>query len=412
MLLRRLSSAAPARQKSGAGILDLIAQLDAGGAITGGTYVSEAMALRQATVFTCVKIISESVASLPIGLYRKTPQHELVEVTDHPALELIARPNNWMTWHELCQYWVTHSELRGNAYAFKVRTGDGRVRELYPLRPDQVGVRQDYDWSLKYTVGAGKENINGTYGPERVFHLRNFGTTGYVGESTIALARDEIGLGLQMQKHASNLFKNGTNIGTVFLHPKTLSDPAYQRLKESIDKNFSGPKNTGRPFIAEEGMTVEKLGMTLEDAQFLDSRRFSKQEIAGLFGVPMFLLNDTEKSTTWGSGLEQIGRAFLNFSLGPRLDRICDTLARELLNDKERRDHVFAFDTDQITLGDFASRMSGYKTAIAARVMKPNEARRRENMNPYPGGDEFPNIAPDPDPKAPKDPSDKPENAP
>lgn len=304
MLLRRLSSAAPARQKSGAGILDLIAQLDAGGAITGGTYVSEAMALRQATVFTCVKIISESVASLPIGLYRKTPQHELVEVTDHPALELIARPNNWMTWHELCQYWVTHSELRGNAYAFKVRTGDGRVRELYPLRPDQVGVRQDYDWSLKYTVGAGKENVNGTYGPERVFHLRNFGTTGYVGESTIALARDEIGLGLQMQKHASNLFKNGTNIGTVFLHPKTLSDPAYQRLKESIDKNFSGPKNTGRPFIAEEGMTVEKLGMTLEDAQFLDSRRFSKQEIAGLFGVPMFLLNDTEKSTTWGSGLE------------------------------------------------------------------------------------------------------------
>lgn len=398
MLLRRLSSAAG--RAKGSPTPDELAQLlDAVGPLaSAGIAVNSANALRQATVYTCVKVISEAVASLPVRLHRRVRPRVVEDIDDHPALDVMRRPNEWMTWHELCQFWVTHSELRGNGYAFKARSGDGRVRELLPLLADQVSVLQQPDWALTYTVGSGKTGINGAYGPDRVFHLRNFGTLGYKGLSTIGLMRDEIGLALQMGRHSGNLYKNGTNVGTVFKHPNKLSEEAYKRLKESIDKQFSGSGNTGRPFIAEEGMTVEKLGMTMEDAQFLESRRFTKQEIAGAFGVPMFLLNDTEKNTTWGSGLEQISRAFLNFSLGPRLSRVCDTLGRELLLPKEQKDHFFAFDTSEFTMGDFVARMNGYKTAIASHVMTPNEARHRENMNPYDGGDDFPeDLKPGPD---------------
>ena len=322
-------------------------------------------------------------------MFRQVSAVEFEEVEDHPALEVIRVPNSWMTWHEVCQYWITHSELRGNAFAFKVRAGDGRVRELLPLQPDMVGVLQNPDWSLVYTVGSGHEGANGKYGPDRVLHLRNLSTDGFKGHSTIQLHRDEIGLGLDMQRHASSTYRNGTNMGTVFQHPKTLSQPAYERLKASLGKEFGGVLNAGKPIITEEGMTVAKLGMTMEDAEFIESRRYTKQEIASIFGVPMFLLNDTEKSTTWGTGLEQVSRAFLNFSLTPRISRLLGMLNRNLLLPAEQGKLSFAIDTDRFTQGDFATRFNGYRTAILAGVVNPNEVRHREHMNPRPGGEVY-----------------------
>jgi HK97 family phage portal protein len=354
-----------------------------------GAAVNEHTALRQATVYTCVKILSECIASCAPGLIERVSTNEVNEIFDHPALDVLRTPNDWMSWHDLCQYWITHSELRGNAYAFKVKSGDGRVRELLPLQPDMVGVQQMPDWTIIFTVGSGRLEPNGQYRSDRVLHLKNFGTIGYKGESTIALHRDEIGLGLDMQRHAGALYRNGTNLGTVFQHPKTLSQPAYDRLKLSLGKEFGGVLNTGKPIITEEGMTVEKLGMTMEDAEFIASRHYTKQEIAGIFGVPMFLLNDTEKSTTWGTGLEQVSRAFLNYSLQPRISRLLMMLNRNLLLPKEQGKLSFVVNTDRFTLGDFASRYNGYKTAILAGIMNPDEVRHLEHMNPRPGGDAY-----------------------
>ena len=339
-------------------------------------------------MYACVRILSESIASLPIELMQRKGT-KTVNVLDHPAVSLLAEPNEWMTCHDLMQFWVAHSELRGNAYAFKVKDGTGRVRQLLPLTPDQVGAVQNSDWSIDYTVGTDKQ-IAGVYNAQRVLHLRNFGTDGWMGLSTVTLHRDEIGLAMQTQKHGAVLFKNGAQIGKVVEHPAQLGEQAYARLKESIQKTYTGADNAHKTLILEEGMKLSTVGMTNEDAQFLDTRRFSKQEIASIFGVPMFLLNDTEKSTTWGSGLEQISRAFLNYTLKPRLDRITKTLARELLTPEERKTHFFRFDVDEFTLGDMSARFSAYKTGVEGKIITPNEARSWEGLDPIDGGDEFP----------------------
>jgi HK97 family phage portal protein len=389
MLLRRLSTT-PTRAKNTLNV-DQLAELidDVGARSVSGIAVNSHNALRQATVYSCVKIISECIASMPLKLHRRVSETEVEEVSDHPALDVLRKPNSFMTQHELLQYWITHFELRGNAYAYKVFLGNGRVGELLPLQPDMVGVMQWYDWRVIYTVGSGKDGVNGRFESDRIFHLKNFGTLPYKGESTIALHRDEIGLGLDMQRHAGSVFRNGTSIGTVFKHPKVLTQTAYDRLKKSIDDQFGGALNAGRPFIAEEGMDVAKLGMTMEDAEFIESRTFTKQEIASIFGVPMFLLNDTEKATTWGTGLEQISRAFLNFSLTPRMKRTCSKFQSELLTPKEQKDHFFAFDTDNFTLGDFVNRYNAYAKGIAYGVISSNDARHRERMNAREGGDKY-----------------------
>jgi HK97 family phage portal protein len=391
MLLRRLSTT-PTRAKATSLNVDQLAEMidDIGARSVSGIAVNSHNALRQATVYSCVKIISECIAKMPLKLHRRTSPTTIEQVTDHPALDVLRKPNSFMNQHELLQYWVTHFELRGNAYAFKGFLGNGRVGELLPLQPDMVGVMQWYDWRVIYTVGSGKDGVNGRFESDRIFHLKNMGTLPYKGESTIALHRDEIGLGLDMQRHAGSVFRNGTSIGTVFKHPKVLTQTAYDRLKKSIDDQFGGALNAGRPFIAEEGMDVAKLGMTMEDAEFIESRTFTKQEIASIFGVPMFLLNDTEKATTWGTGLEEISRAFLNFSLGPRMGRIECKLDGELLTEKEiKQGYGFEFDSDGFTLGDFEKRFNAYAKGISNGVLSSNEARHRERMNPRDDGDKY-----------------------
>lgn len=366
---------------------EVLRRLDAWPTTSSGAVVTEQTALAQATVYSCVKILSESIASLPLGLYRKVSEKTTQQVLTHDALDVMAAPNAWMTQHELVQFWVAHQELRGNAYSFKARAG-GRVKEILPLHPSAVSVRQNPDWSIVYTVGSDKD-ASGECGPDRVMHLRNFGSESYVGLSTIGLHREAIGLALQTEKHGAVLFKNGAQMGAILEAPSALSDQAYERLKKSLEEEHGGVVNAHKSLILEEGLKASRIGMTNEDSQFLETRRFQKQEIAAIFGVPLFLLNDTEKSTTWGSGLEQIGRAFVNFTLKPRLSRLTQVLGRELLTREERRDHFFAFDTDEFTLGTIKERFEAWASGITNGVISPNEARAWEKLNPRAGGDEY-----------------------
>ena len=354
-----------------------------------GAVVSYRRAMQQATVWACVRIISESIASLPVELVRKGPGGTIQPVEDHPALDLLHRPNDWQTCHEFIQQNVIWMELRGNGYAFKVRSGDGRVRRLMPISEDFVDVQQLGDWALRYYIGSEHPQVSGEFGPDRVMHWRNFALDSYRGLSTIGYAREAVGLALQTETHGARLFRQGAQGGMVLEHPGTLSDDAYNRLKESVSKTWEGASNAWRTKILEEGMKVNNLGMTNEDSQFLETRKFQKEEIASLFGVPMFLLNASEKATTWGSGLEQITKSFIRFTLGPRLHRIAQIFAHELLAPNERRDLMFRFNSDAFTLGDFKERMDGYRSGIESGVMNPNEARKKEGMNPRDNGDEY-----------------------
>lgn len=385
MLLSRLLGQRPAAIQ----ITELADMLDnLGFATASGAHITADSSLRQATVYACVRILSESIAQLPVKL-KKRDGDVATEVVDHSAVRLLRKPNKWQTPFEFWQLVGVHHELRGNFYALKNRNGRNEVVELLPLNPDTVEPEQRDDWSVVYNVTDNKTGITGTFPQRDIFHLRNMSSDGVKGLTTINVHREAIGLAIQTEKHGATLFKNGAQVGKVFeKETGVLSDQAYDRLKSELRK-YEGAENAHKTLILEDGLKVKTIGMTSEDAQFLETRRFQKQEIASIFGVPMFLLNDTEKSTTWGSGLEQISRAFLQYTLRPRLTRIAQSMARELLSPGERSDHFFEYDTKRFEMGDFQNTIDALSRAIESGILSPNESRDKLGENPREGGDEY-----------------------
>lgn len=351
-----------------------------------GTPVGTRSAMGQATVYACVRIISEIIAQLPMNVQQRQ-NGGWVTSDNHRLYQLLAEPNEWQTRHDLIASLVAWSEIRGNGYQYKVFNGAGEVQRLIPLESDSVSTQIMPNFSLQYTV-ATVYGINGIFDKSRILHHRNFGIEGYQGLSTIGNHRRGIGLAIQLEQHADSAYTQGMQTNK-WLH---LEDPPSVEQKAEIDDylaKFSGAAAAGKiPYIA-NGEFKEFKGISATDAQYIETRKLQKQEIAGIFGVPLFLLNDTEKGTTWGSGLEQISRAFVRFSLNPRLNRLKQTLHRELVMPGVKRSTRIEFDTDHFTLGEFKDRMDGYRAGIESGVLNPNECRDLERRNPRDGGDDY-----------------------
>lgn len=376
----------PAASKAGHSFDEIISLLDVGGAAQShaGVRISTAIALQNATVWACVRILSEIIAQLPLYMQAKRGD-QWVDLNDHDALRLLNSPNDWCSRHDLIQHLITWSELRGNGYCFKGFTSDGRLAALLPLQSDKVTVRRN-GWAITYT--ASEDNgFSGTFEPSVILHLRNISTDGYRGLSTITQLRHALGVAIRAEEHGAKLFAQGAQIGKHFSLPQATAE----QVKEFRDalRAWEGAANAHKSFVTGGDVKVESVAMTNEDAQFLQTRKLQLQMIAGAFGVPLFLLNDTEKSTTWGTGLEQMFRAFKTASLGPRLSRLTQCFQRELLKPKERDQLRFVFDTDELTMGDFKDRMEGYNKAIMSGVLNPNECREIEGRNPREGGDDY-----------------------
>ena len=196
-----------------------------------GERISVNKAMMQTTVWACVRIVSESIAQLPIQIQERSAVRWM-DVIDHDALALLANPNGWQTQHELIAHLVVWMELKGNSFAFK-RTGrTGGPQSLIPLRADQVEVKQDKDWAITYVYDGN------TYTPAEMLHLRNFGTENYIGLSTITNATNAIGLAMAMEKHGASLFKHGASVGLTIQAPGDLGEEVYQRLEKRLTPIF------------------------------------------------------------------------------------------------------------------------------------------------------------------------------
>jgi HK97 family phage portal protein len=350
------------------------------------TPVGVRQAMGQATVYACVKIIAEIIAQLPI-LVQERQNGGYVTAEDHRLIRLISEPNDWQTQHDFLSFLVTWAELRGNSYYYKVYNGSGDVQRLLPIEADEAGTDLYPDARVRYTVHTDY-GINGIFDRTRIMHHRNFGVEGYKGLSTIGSHRRGIGLAIQLERHADSAYANGMQTNK-WLHLDHTLTPEQKDELERFLASFSGSKMAGKiPYFSNAELKEFK-GVSATDAQYIETRKMQKQEIAGLFGVPLFLLNDTENNTTWGSGLEQISRAFVRFSLNPRLNRLKQTLHRELILDGAKRSTRIEFDTDQFTLGEFKERMEGYRSAIESGVLNANECRDIERRNPREGGDAY-----------------------
>lgn len=362
------------------------ARLQSGGALSNtGVVVSPDSAMRYTTVMICVRVLAESVASLPCILYRKRPDGGKDRATDHPLYNVLhSQANGWNTAFEYAEGTMGNLAMRGNGFAYVERNSKGQTIGLVPLHPDPVEIRQAIDWSPIYTVTM-PDNKRQTLRPSEVHHIRGPFPKGYVGQSMISLARESIGLGLAAEKFGANLYANGVKPSGVLSHPKVLGQVAAENLRMSFEDANAGLDNSSRPLVLEEGMTWTALSINPNDAQFLETRKFQRTEIAGVFRVPAHLVNDLEKATF--SNIEHSTLDFIIHSLRPWLVRWEQAINRDLLTDADRAAGYFAeFLIDGLLRGDFETRMKGYALQIQNGIANPDEIRSRENMNPRPDG--------------------------
>ena len=366
---------------------EVIARLDNQVYGTHSVPVTTRTAMTQATVYACDRILSEIIAQLPIDIQERQ-NGGWVTAENHRVKGVISEPNDWQTGHDFISFLVSWAELRGNSYYYKVYNGAGQVSRLLPVEADSTSVDVMQDMSLRYTVTTDY-GINGVFDKNRILHHRNFGLVGYEGISTIGCHRRGIGLSIQLEQHADSAYDKGMQ-SNKWIEIEGLTQDNRAEYEPFV-KSVSGSEKAGKiPYVPKDKMSINEFaGISLVDAQYIETRKMQKAEIASIFGVPMFLLNDTEKSTTWGSGLEQISRSFLRFSLNPRLNRIKQTLHRELIMPGAKRTTRIMFDTDQFTLGEFKDRMESYKTGIESGVLTANDALDLEGRNPREDGDKY-----------------------
>lgn len=350
-----------------------------------GKSVSINNAMELSTVWGCVRLLSEAVGTLPLMLYRTTPGGERQLARDEPLFEILhSAPNYDLTAVEMWEGVTLSLCLPGNHYSRKRMMGQ-RLVALEPLRSDWMEVRRNDRGArvYRYHAPTGLEVLS----EDEVFHVRGFGGHGDVGLSPIAFARQSLGSAMAAEEFAGSVFRNGARPSGVFTMNQILTADQRADVKKNIVDPYSGADMAGAVMVLEGGMKFEPISMTLEDAQFLQTRSFSVEEICRWFRVPPFMVGHTEKTTSWGTGLEQQMIGFMAFSLRPYLVRIEQSINRSLIPAAQRGQLTAEFSVEGLLRADSKARAEFYGRMVRTGIMTRNEARRLENLPPKEGGD-------------------------
>jgi HK97 family phage portal protein len=372
---------------------DLWTYLSRGSVSSSGAVVNEQTAFAVPVVLTCVSLISRTIMTLPVDVYERLPGGRKRKADEHPLARLFDNPNSWQTWPMFCQMMQAHLLLRGNAYAWVnwvgVKGSDfAQADEIIPLHPDQIRVepietpRSGPGYELKYTL-TRRNGQQVVLPSDEVMHLRGLTTNGYTGRNFIDDLKDAIGNAISTQDYSGNLWKRGGTPPLVLKHPKTLSPKAQTGLEEKWEQTYGG-KDGRRVAVIEEGMEIEQLSVTPEQGQFLETNKFSRSQLAGAFHVPPHMIGDTEKSTSWGTGIEQQQIGYLTFTIQPWLT-VWEHGIRRALIANERRFYV-KFKVEGLLRGDSAGRSSFYQKMFGVGAFSPNTILALEDMDPI--GDE------------------------
>ena len=363
------------------------------GSTTSGKAVTERSAMQMTAVYSCVRILAEAVAGLPLHLYRYKEDSGKEKAIDHPLYLLLHdEPNPEMSSFVFRETLMTHLLLWGNAYAQIIRNGKGEVIALYPLMPNKMTVDRDSQGRLYYQYTRSSEEAPTMKGaivnllPSDVLHIPGLGFDGLVGYSPIAMAKNAIGMAIACEEYGAKFFANGAAPGGVLEHPGTIKDP--QRVRESWQSTFGGSGNANKIAVLEEGMKYTPIGISPEQAQFLETRKFQINEIARIFRVPPHMVGDLEKSSF--SNIEQQSLEFVKYTLEPWLVRWEQSIQRTLFSAEEKKQYFAKFNVEGLLRGDYASRMNGYATARQNGWMSANDIRELENLDRIPaeeGGD-------------------------
>ena len=363
------------------------------GSSAAGKSVNERSAMQMTAVYACVRILSESIAGLPLHMYQYEEDGSKKKAVEHPLYHLLHdEPNPEMTSFIFRETLMSHLLLWGNAYAQIIRNGKGDIIALYPLMPNRMKVERDAKGQLYYEYQTMKEDAPTMKGavyqldPSEVLHVPGLGFDGLVGYSPIAMAKNAIGLAIAAEEYGSKFYANGAAPSGVLEHPNVLKDPA--KVRDSWNAAFGGSSNAHRVAVLEEGMKYTPISISPNEAQFLETRKFQINEIARIFRVPPHMVGDLEKSSF--SNIEQQSLEFVKYTLNPWVCRWEQALQRALLSDDEKGKYFFRFNVEGLMRGDYQSRMNGYATARQNGWMSANDIRELENLDRIPaelGGD-------------------------
>lgn len=374
---------------------ETVTDLDGGasfwmGRSSAGSMVTEQTAMQMTAVYACVRILAETVAGLPLHLYRyKDGGKE--KAVDHPLYHLLHdEPNPEMSSFVFRETLMTHLLLWGNAYAQIIRNGKGEIIALYPLMPNRMRVERNAAGEIVYiyTTGDSDPEQCRTYVLNRhdVWHIPGLGFNGLVGFSPIAMAKNAIGMAMATEEYGAAFFSNGAQPSGVLEHPGTVKDP--EKLRQTWQSQFGGSGNAHKTAVLEEGLKYHPISIPPDQAQFLETRKFQLNEIARIYRVPPHMVGDLEKASF--SNIEQQSLDFAKHTINPWICRWEQSGYRSLLSVKEKPMYFWKFNLDGLLRGDYVSRMNGYAVGRQNGWLSTNDIRELENMDRIPaeqGGD-------------------------
>lgn len=352
------------------------------GTSSSGKVVTADKVIQLAAAWACVRLISESVSTLPLKLYKRMPDGSRGTATDHPLYPVLCRsPNSEMTPSRFMLMLVASICLRGNAFIEKRMIGN-RVISLIPLLPQNMVVKRLDSGQLEYTYTEnGKKRVIPV---KTMMHIRGFGLDGMCGLMPMNTGRDVFGSAMAIEESAAKVFENGMQNSGFLSSKAALKGEQREALRKSISA-FTGSKNAGKVMVLEADLTYQSVTMNPEDAQMLESRAFSIEEICRWFRVPPFMVGHMTKQSSWASSVEGMNLLFLSNTLRPLLVNIEQEIVRCLLAGDE--DYFAEFSVEGLLRADSAGRSAYYTTALQNGWMNRNDVRRLENLPPIPGGD-------------------------
>lgn len=343
--------------------------------------VNEDSAMQLSAVWACVRLLSETVASLPVNVYRKTPKGRELAPDHWLSLLMARKPNRYQTKVEFFETLMLNLALHGNAYAKITKVG-GQIRSLLPLMASQIETKLLPDGSVVHLYHADG-NVD-VLSSESVWHVKLYGN-GIVGKSPLAFGRNMLGIAQAAEQSVGKIYANGGKPSGVLSFDRLLTPAQRASVRENFATLTTGTDD--RLLVIEQGMKFDAVSMSPQDIELLASRKHQIDEIARWFGVPSILINQNEGSTTLGSSTAEIISGFYKLNLRPYLERIEASVKTWLFTPDEANQYEFEFDFEGLLRSDLKSRLEGYRTAVAGTILTPNEVRRIEGWPRVEGGD-------------------------
>lgn len=360
---------------------------DVGSLLSGAGKVSAEKALSIDAVYACINLYARTIASMPLIVYKKKGVKGKQRAVDHPLYRILHdEPNPNMSSYTFRQIMEASLKLAGNAYAWIEYDSNWRVKHLWPIQYNCVQANRSMGTGELYYDVVLYDGRCRRFRAYEMLHVPGLGFDGISGKSPIKVFAETMGLALDVKRYGRKFFQNGARPGGVLKHPNSLSEEAQKRLAKKFDAQYGGAANSGKTLVLEEGMDYQQVGIPPEEAQFLESRKFSVTEIARIYGLPPHMIADLERSTF--SNIESQDINFAKHSIMPECVNWEQELMRKLLTEEERELYDIEFNMEGLVRGDLESRFRAYAIARQNGIYTVNDIRAKENMSNIEGGDE------------------------